>query len=45
MSNYTLKEKMIAKTLSRFPFLKSKIKILYSLINYFLYKKKNIKFY
>lgn len=40
MSNYTLKEKMIAKTLSRFPFLKSKIKILYSLINYFLYKKK-----
>lgn len=44
MSNYTLKERMIAKALSKFPTLKKKIKAIYSYINYMLYKKDyNIK--
>lgn len=40
MSNYTLKERMVAKMLSKFPKLKNEIKKIYSLINYIIYKKK-----
>ncbi len=40
MSNYNVFEKYIAKILSNFPGLKSKLKKLYSTINYLLYKKK-----
>ena len=40
MSNYTLKERMVAKALSKFPTIKKRIKKIYSTINYLIYRKK-----